>query len=111
MIILQKKIFLFSFRYTYGKPVSGMLRMNISLETYSWSNDKLPTTEIERNVREIIIVDNLTIHIMRIRPIHSWIFIYAFCPFHLIQKSLYICGRFRCIILIIMQIFIPKLTE
>nr|WBW70092.1 venom protein [Lampona murina] len=36
--------------YTYGKPVKGNLRMNISLETYTWSNDKLPTIEYEGKI-------------------------------------------------------------
>lgn len=37
-------------KYTYGKSVKGTLRMNISLETYTWSNDKLPTLEYEGEI-------------------------------------------------------------
>jgi hypothetical protein len=37
-------------KYTYGKPVKGTLKMNISLETYAWSNDKLPTLEYDGEI-------------------------------------------------------------
>lgn len=37
-------------KYTYGKPVKGTLRMNTSLETFAWSNDKLPTLEYEGEI-------------------------------------------------------------
>ena len=39
------------FRYTYGKPVEGTLRLNTSLETFAWGDEKFPTIEYEGKVK------------------------------------------------------------
>ena len=44
-------IMLLFFRYTYGKPVEGILRLNTSLETFAWGDEKFPTIEYEGKVK------------------------------------------------------------
>ncbi|GBO17198.1 Ovostatin, partial [Araneus ventricosus] len=52
-------------KYTYGKPVKGILKLNASLERYSYSRDKTPV------LQETIEIDgcyNYTLNISRIEP-------------------------------------------
>nr|BAR45588.1 alpha-2-macroglobulin 2 [Hasarius adansoni] len=37
-------------KYTYGKPVKGVLRLNTSLEMFSWGDEKFPTIEYEGKI-------------------------------------------------------------